>query len=51
MTHPINYSKYIVRRSFVAEKFYGRFLFQTGFGQQEIEVLFTKVSELSLISN
>ena len=42
----INYSKYIVRKSFVAEKFYGRFLFQTGFSEHEIAVLFTKVSQL-----
>ena len=44
----INYSKYIVRKSFVAEKFYGRFLFQTGFSEHEIAVLFTKVSEFEL---
>ena len=35
---------HIVRKSFVAEKFYGRFLFQTGFSDTEIAVLFTKVS-------
>ena len=37
-------SSSIVRRSFVAEKFYGRFLFQTGFTKRELTVLFTKVS-------